>query len=671
MGTVPELARHFPIIAIISLILVMIAISYLVQFVLPAMHILRALSSAIERIRHLQASPGATSGSIEEISREMQDREMLRYPWQEYSETLHKRPAPDPSERGETMLWRSTTPAGTFFNEQVLVDIPLKTEFYKHLPGILTGLGIIGTFSGLIVGLIRFEVSGEADMVRSSLNGLIQSVGYSFIVSATAISLAMIFIWAEKSLVTACYGKVENLCRIIDGLFGAGVEKDYLARLVAASETSADQALKTRESLTTDLRQVFTELISRQAKASALLNRDLTENIARGIIEGVREPLERISLSVERANEHQGEAVNRVLSDVMDRCSTQVQGMFGNQLNEALGLLREAAETIRSSAGQITQSALAMQSAGTGAEEVITRRLNTAMDSLEERQKLMDRSMSSFVEQSSQVSSSQTEATRNMQSVLEDIGERMVRIVAQAETRSQHTADELERHQSRLAEQTVAALGDMTDRLGSLAAEMLRVGEATHAGVANLEHITRESSRLFREGTEALHHAFNDFTKASGTAGTSMTAMEKATEELRGASSNLVLATHGVRDMMDEHKHTSAIFADIVSELRSTIENARHEASMTSEIVARIQKATEQLGMAQNMAQEYLHGLTEVLAQAHAEFAGNIELTLRKSNTQFHEELSKAVSLVSGAIQDFGDVLDSVTVKGEEKQCWV
>jgi predicted solute-binding protein len=122
--------------------------------------------------------------------------------------------------------------------------------------------------------------------------------------------------------------------------------------------------------------------------------------------------------------------------------------------------------------------------------------------------------------------------------------------------------------------------------------------------------------------------------------------------------------------MMDEHRRTSDIFATIVSDLKSTIENARHEASMTTQIVERIQKATEQLGIAQNKAEEYLHGLTDVLAQAHAEFAGNIELTLRKSNTQFHEELSRAVSLVSGAIQDFGDVLDSASDKGEKK-CWV
>jgi methyl-accepting chemotaxis protein len=152
--------------------------------------------------------------------------------------------------------------------------------------------------------------------------------------------------------------------------------------------------------------------------------------------------------------------------------------------------------------------------------------------------------------------------------------------------------------------------------------------------------------------------------------GATLQAVQKASGWIQGASSNLATATHGVKDMLEEHKHTTEIFAAIVSELRSTIENARHEASMTTEIVERIRQATEQLGLAQHKAGEYLHALTEVLAQAHAEFAGNIEQTLRRSNTQFHEELSRAVSLVSGAIQDFGDVLDAASGK-EGRQCWV
>lgn len=48
------------------------------------------------------------------------------------------------------MALRATVPAETFFTEQALVDTPLRTEFFKHVPGILTGIGIIGTFYGLL-----------------------------------------------------------------------------------------------------------------------------------------------------------------------------------------------------------------------------------------------------------------------------------------------------------------------------------------------------------------------------------------------------------------------------------------------------------------------------------------------------------------------------------------
>ena len=41
-------------------------------------------------------------------------------------------------------IQRST--AVSRFNTQVLVDTPLNTEFFRHLPGLLTGIGIIGTF---------------------------------------------------------------------------------------------------------------------------------------------------------------------------------------------------------------------------------------------------------------------------------------------------------------------------------------------------------------------------------------------------------------------------------------------------------------------------------------------------------------------------------------------
>ncbi len=68
----------------------------------------------------------------------------LEHSWREYAETLHDQ---FEFQEGEQILVRSRATAGAahFFSPQSVVDTPLGTEFYKHLPGILTGIGIVGT----------------------------------------------------------------------------------------------------------------------------------------------------------------------------------------------------------------------------------------------------------------------------------------------------------------------------------------------------------------------------------------------------------------------------------------------------------------------------------------------------------------------------------------------
>lgn len=164
----------------------------------------------------------------------------LAHSWSEYAETLHPQYAVDGSGQNRIGRWRATALAETFFSGQAIVETPLKADFYKHLPGILTGLGIIGTFLGLIMGLSSFDVSDPAK-AQSELKNLINAVGHAFYVSGAAIAMAMFFTWIEKSLVTARHRQVSRLIQMVDGLFDAGAGEEYLARLVAASEMQATQ----------------------------------------------------------------------------------------------------------------------------------------------------------------------------------------------------------------------------------------------------------------------------------------------------------------------------------------------------------------------------------------------------------------------------------------------
>lgn len=183
----------------------------------------------------MKAKYGGSAVDLVDIEKKVANDPRLSSLWAEYSEALdnlHKTPEPVNT---RARRWRASALAETFFSEYALVDSPLQSDFYKHVPGILTGLGIIGTFAGLIVGLIHFDVS-KPETMQIQLGLLVQAVGQAFFVSASAITLAMLFTWMEKTLLTARYLQVEELQHFIDGLFQAGSGQENLERLVVATE---------------------------------------------------------------------------------------------------------------------------------------------------------------------------------------------------------------------------------------------------------------------------------------------------------------------------------------------------------------------------------------------------------------------------------------------------
>jgi hypothetical protein len=103
-------------------------------------------------------------------------------------------------------------------------------DFVRHLPGVLTGLGIIGTFAGLLDGLSQFNPSTTSTAV-AGLKPLLDGVSHAFIASATAIGCAMIVLFIEKLVLALFYGKVRLVkCRRPE----AG---EYLARLALGGKS--------------------------------------------------------------------------------------------------------------------------------------------------------------------------------------------------------------------------------------------------------------------------------------------------------------------------------------------------------------------------------------------------------------------------------------------------
>ena len=102
---------------------------------------------------------------------------MLENIWKEFKDTIQKQTEIDTSTGQHRVIrMRLTAPAEVYFRTDIIVDTPLRADFFKHLPGILSGIGIIGTFVGLLSGLKGFKISENNIDVQHSLNDLLTGV---------------------------------------------------------------------------------------------------------------------------------------------------------------------------------------------------------------------------------------------------------------------------------------------------------------------------------------------------------------------------------------------------------------------------------------------------------------------------------------------------------------
>jgi hypothetical protein len=76
--------------------------------------------------------------------------------------------------------------AESYFN-QTLVQKQINVEFWKSIPGMFVGLGILGTFVGLTLGISDFNFS-SSDKILVSIETLIGGIKTAFLTSLQGIS---------------------------------------------------------------------------------------------------------------------------------------------------------------------------------------------------------------------------------------------------------------------------------------------------------------------------------------------------------------------------------------------------------------------------------------------------------------------------------------------------
>ena len=121
---------------------------------------------------------------FESFSIEIKGIPLIRHQWNEFVETLI------PQENSVFNI----IDAEEFFSEEQIFASQIHMSHYIQLPNILTGLGILGTFLGLLGGIS--SVSGN--LTETGIGSLLDGASVAFMTSITGLVCSMSFLYLQK-----------------------------------------------------------------------------------------------------------------------------------------------------------------------------------------------------------------------------------------------------------------------------------------------------------------------------------------------------------------------------------------------------------------------------------------------------------------------------------------
>ena len=492
MPSFAELPQH---IFYFAVVLGLLTASFLLFYFVPAV----LISTHLGRVtRKLAAIKGEVGRDFSPIFAKTGVLEAL---WSEYSTSLHHQYVGASGNDQEVRL-RSTVPASLVFRSEMIVDTTLHTDFFKHLPGLFTGIGIIGTFYGLLVGLQAFDISDNPVIVRNSLKLLLHGVSEAFLVSASAITLAMAITFVEKLTIAHLNAKVERFTQLLDGLFEGGSNEEYLARLVEASETAASKNANLVEG---DLRQLLSDLMAKQTIAFNGSIAALGNRIVTSLDKGFDGPVREIATLLSGERNDQDLGLQKMLNEALSLFSQRLEKLFGSQVVGINDLQQQTIQALQAAVATLQTMAEKVDQAGRQTAESLANTLAESAAGAEARQRTMNDKMAEFVDQMRQaIDSAQGDTQELMRTALEELTVCMKDAIAQLSAQAKLAAEASGKQQIDLAENTRDVIGQFGAQVGALLEGVSRAAVEIKAAATAMRNTTSDAMVRLNSGADTL-----------------------------------------------------------------------------------------------------------------------------------------------------------------------
>ena len=524
-----------------------------------------------------------------------------------------------------------------FFNANQLDEIGI-SGICDLIPGTMTGLGILGTFLGLVLGISGFDTA-STEAITSSISGLLSGMGTAFLTSIVGVFFSLVFSYLHKIIYDYANKNLELFIN------------NFHEKELDGHDNSTENQLLGYQQQQTDFQLQQTELLKTFAGI-------VSEAVSKSISDTMKSELTPIFNRMEQTIEMFGKFASTQQKEGLD----QVVQEFIRCMNDSLkGQFEELGRTIQSLCEWQRSSVLQMQKIVDGICDT-----STEIEKINEISKQTIVEMNRFVTQLNELQSKINEETELARQQIEkgnEINERQAGYIdklvecqtsiGDLATHVQAEADAVQKSVDLISDHCKTQIDGITDAakqsMETLSDSTKVLVESSHQQMQSLAATAESEMQMLSETASSLsednHNQLLALTKASSEQMRQLSAAANAV--MQNSQQQITSAITATQTQSDSLMQATNDFVEFVQQEHQTLVQA-------------VNKEISGLSNFAGQTTSQMQSATAGMENAAKLLDKNLDDVLGRTFDSFDKNLADISQHLSGTIADVRDATDAL-----------
>ena len=578
---------------------------------------------------------------------------------------------------------RTNIPASEYFNDiSVCKCNKLNLRMLDTGSSTLVGLGLLGTFLGLTLGISNFD-SSDTVHINKSIQGLLAGMGTAFLTSLLGMSFSIVLTFIDKALRHSLYKQIYGLTEKLDNQYyiddvelssinqqkivnqlyhalktdlqqqtsvladkltyhnsdGQNVSIGNAIREILAENQEQSKALKSFSTdLAIELNNGFDETLSRQMQQKILPLMENVDATTKAIVEHIDQMAAQVSSPAAEMMQRVADELKQSMQTIVSEFSTGLSGSATSELENLAHQLGTATQAMADFPKNMQDISATLQITIDEVKNAISEISNTsahanstAMQQMQEQITFATGAISNAIAEvknvMSGISKSSQEQSNQMVSKLADAAEKMGTFLS-------GTISTL----STTVQQSVKSI---TDDVNSKQADLIALQEDTTSQTKKLLETFNTGLDRLEKMNEYITGTMSMFQQAQGQITGSTAHLQTIIGDMKLASQLFNKSQSDYAVKLEEMQRNSQRGIDAVTEL------LKNSGELSSDYVEKFETIRQGLG---SIFQQLQTGLTE--------YSRTVQASTQKYLEQYSTSLTNTTDALSSTIQQQNEVVE-------------